>query len=37
MEGVTSSLTTAEREALVNLLKKLGRASEDQLSKRGES
>jgi MarR family transcriptional regulator, 2-MHQ and catechol-resistance regulon repressor len=37
MEGVTSSLTTAERVTLINLIKKLGRAAEDQLSKGSES
>ena len=37
MEGVTSSLTTAEREALISLIKKLGRAAEDHLSKGSES
>ena len=36
MEGVTSSLTTAERETLINLIKKLGRGAEGQLAKRGE-
>jgi MarR family 2-MHQ and catechol resistance regulon transcriptional repressor len=37
MEGVTSSLTTTERVALINLIKKLGRAAEDQLSKGSDS
>jgi MarR family 2-MHQ and catechol resistance regulon transcriptional repressor len=37
MERATSSLTAAERETLVNLIKKLGRAAEDQLSKGSES
>ena len=37
MEGVTSSLTTAERETLISLIKKLGRAAEDHLSKGSES
>jgi MarR family 2-MHQ and catechol resistance regulon transcriptional repressor len=37
MEGVTSSLTTAERETLINLIKKLGRAAEDRLSKGSEN
>ena len=36
MEGATSSLTAAEREALINLVKKLGRAAEEQLAKRSE-
>jgi MarR family transcriptional regulator, 2-MHQ and catechol-resistance regulon repressor len=36
MEGVTSSLTKAERETLINLIKKLGRGAEGQLAKRGE-
>ena len=35
MEGATSSLTAAERETLINLIKKLGRAAEEQLAKRG--
>ena len=37
MEGVTSSLTAAERVALISLIKKLGRAAEDELSKENES
>jgi len=36
MEGVTGSLTKAERETLINLIKKLGRGAEGQLAKRGE-
>ena len=36
MEGATSSLTAAERETLINLIKKLGRAAEEQLAKRSE-
>ena len=36
MEGVTSSLTKAERETLINLIKTLGRSAERQLAKRGE-
>jgi MarR family 2-MHQ and catechol resistance regulon transcriptional repressor len=30
MEAATSSLTTAERETLIDLIKKLGRAAEQQ-------
>ncbi len=37
MEGATSSLTAAERETLINLIKKLGRAAEEQLAKGSES
>jgi MarR family 2-MHQ and catechol resistance regulon transcriptional repressor len=33
MEGVTSSLTKAERETLINLIKKLGRGAEEHLAK----
>lgn len=36
MEGVTSSLTKAERETLINLVKKLGRGAEERLAKEGE-
>ena len=36
MEGATSGLTAAERESLTNLIKKLGRAAEEQLAKRSE-
>ena len=36
MEGATSGLTAAERESLINLIKKLGRAAEEQLAKRSE-
>ena len=36
MEGVTSSLTKAERETLINLIKKLGRSAEGQLANGGE-
>ena len=34
MEGATRSLTAAEREALIGLIKKLGRGAEAQLAKR---
>jgi MarR family 2-MHQ and catechol resistance regulon transcriptional repressor len=34
MEGVTSSLTKAERETLIHLIKKLGRGAEEQLADR---
>ena len=37
MEGATRSLTTAERETLINLIRKLGRAADDQLAKGSES
>ena len=37
MEGATSSLTAAERETLIGLVKKLGRAAEGQLAKGSES
>jgi MarR family 2-MHQ and catechol resistance regulon transcriptional repressor len=37
MEGATSSLTAAERETLIDLVKKLGRAAEEQLAKRSKS
>ena len=37
MEGATRSLTVAERETLINLIKKLGRAAEEKLAKRSES
>ena len=37
MEGVTSSLTAAERETLIDLVKKLGRAAEEQLARRSKS
>ena len=37
MEGVTSSLTTTEREVLINLIKTLGRAAEEQLAKGSKS
>ena len=33
MDGVTSSLTKTERETLINLIKKLGRGAEEQLTK----
>src|SRR5437773_6294184 len=33
MEGATSGLTAAERETLIDLVKKLGRAAEEQLAK----
>src|SRR6185295_13970517 len=36
MEGVTCCLTKAEREALINLIKKLGRGAEEQLAKASE-
>jgi len=36
MEVVTSSLTKAERETLINLIKKLGRGAEEQLAKGSE-
>jgi len=36
MEGATRGLTRAERETLINLLKKLGRAAEEQLAKDGK-
>jgi len=36
MEAATRSLTTAERETLINLVKKLGRAAEEQLTEDGE-
>ena len=37
MEGATRSLTAAERETLIELVKKLGRAAEGQLAKGSES
>src|SRR5689334_13161421 len=36
MEGVTKSLTKAERETLVELIKKLGRGAEEQLARGSE-
>jgi len=36
MHGATSSLTAAERVTLINLIRKLGRAAEEQLAKRNE-
>jgi len=36
MEGVTRGLTKAERGTLINLIKKLGRAAEEQLAKGSE-
>jgi MarR family transcriptional regulator, 2-MHQ and catechol-resistance regulon repressor len=36
MEGVTRLLTTAERETLISLIKKLGRAAEEQLARTSE-
>ena len=36
MEGATSSLSAAERETLIDLVKKLGRAAEEQLAKKAE-
>ena len=36
MEGATISLTAAERETLINLIRKLGRAAEEKLAKRNE-
>lgn len=36
MEGATRSLTTAERVKLIHLVKKLGRAAEEQLTKGGK-
>lgn len=36
MEGVTGSLTKAERETLINLMKKLGRCAEERLAKESE-
>jgi len=37
MEGATRSLTAAERQTLIDLVKKLGRAAEGQLAKGRES
>ncbi len=37
MEGATSSLTAAERQTLIDLVKKLGRAAEEQLAKGSKS
>ena len=37
MEGATSSLTAAERETLIDLVKKLGRSAEEQLAKASKS
>src|SRR5436309_12376905 len=37
MEGATSSLTAAERETLIDLVKKLGRSAEEQLAKGSKS
>jgi len=37
MEGATSSLTAAERETLIDLVKKLGRAAEEQLANGSKS
>jgi len=37
MEGATSSLTAAERKTLIDLIKKLGRAAEEQLAKGSKS
>ena len=37
MEVATSGLTAAEREMLIDLVKKLGRAAEEQLAKGSES
>ena len=37
MEGATSNLSAAERETLIDLVKKLGRAAEEQLAKRSKS
>jgi len=36
MDGVTGSLTKAERGTLINLIKKLGRGAEKQMTGRGE-
>jgi MarR family 2-MHQ and catechol resistance regulon transcriptional repressor len=36
MEGATRGLTTAERETLINLIKKLGRAADEQLARDDE-
>ena len=37
IEAATRGLATAERETLINLIKKLGRAAEEQLAKGSES